>query len=175
MAVAELREPLLWLVLGFVFLSRMLELAVTERNERRLLERGGVPAADDGLPALVAVHAAMFFLLPAEWALAAWPRLGAHTAVFLGLAAAAVALRYWALASLGPYYTKRVIRVPGAPLVARGPYRWLRHPIYRAVFVEMLAWPLAFGCWFTAAAVGAAHLVALRRRIRAEEAHLGLG
>jgi methyltransferase len=166
--------PLLWLVLMFVLVSRVAEWVVTEHHERVLRARGAVAASKDGLRAIALVHATLFAVLPAEWWLAPWPRIGVHTYVALGAAAVAVGVRYWAAASLGPFYTKRVLRLEGATLVAQGPYRWMRHPIYRAVWIEMVAWPLAFGCYATAGWMAVANALVLRHRIRVEERHLGL-
>jgi len=166
--------PLLWAVLGFVAASRILEWLVTERNERALRAAGAVAAPRDGLGAIALVHASLFALAPLEWTFAPWPRMGPHTFVLLAAAVAAVALRYWAAFSLGVRYTKRVLRMPAAPLVVRGPYRFMRHPIYRAVWVEMVLWPLAFGLVATAAWLALGNALALRHRIRIEERHLGL-
>lgn len=165
----------MWVVLGYVAVSRLVELSIATWNERRLVARGAVPAGKDGLGAIAVVHASLFLLLPLEWLAAPWPRLGSHTISAFSVAILSVAVRYWASLSLGPYYTKRVLRLPGAALVARGPYRWLRHPIYRAVWVETVAWPLAFGCFATAAWLAVANALVLRNRIRVEEKHLGLG
>src|SRR2546430_5523219 len=85
----------------------------------------------------------------------------------------AQALRYWAVASLGDRWNVRVIVVPGEPPVQRGPYRFMRHPNYAAVVLEILAVPLIHGCWLTAAVFSALHALVLRVRIRAEEAALG--
>ena len=67
----------------------------------------------------------------------------------------------------------RVIVVPGDSPVERGPYRFVRHPNYAAVVLEMAAVPLIHGCWWTAAVFSVLHAVALRVRIRAEEDALG--
>lgn len=166
---------LLWLVLTYVVVSRTVEWFVTERNERALRARGAIAAKDDGLRAIALVHASLFPLLPLEWWLAPWARLGVHTYVVLVVAALAVVLRYWAARSLGAFYAKRVLRLEGASLVATGPYKFMRHPIYRAVWVEMVAWPLAFDCFATAAWLAVANALVLRNRIRVEERHLSLG
>jgi methyltransferase len=57
------------------------------------------------------------------------------------------AARLWCILSLGPWWTTRIITVPGAPLVRRGPYRFIRHPNYAVVVVEIAALPMVFGAW----------------------------
>jgi methyltransferase len=80
---------------------------------------------------------------------------------------------WWAIATLGTRWCTRIIVLPGAPPVTGGPYRWLRHPNYLAVVVELAALPLAFGSWRTALAFSSANAALLAVRIRAEERALG--
>jgi methyltransferase len=81
-------------------------------------------------------------------------------------------LRYWAIASLGRRWTTRVVVLPELPVVVGGPYRWVRHPNYLAVVIEVAALPLVHTAWITALAASAANALVLRRRIAAEEAAL---
>jgi methyltransferase len=87
--------------------------------------------------------------------------------------AATTTLRYWVIATLGDRWCTRVIVVPGAPLVDGGPFRWLRHPNYLAVALEVPALPLVHTAWLTALVFGTLDLAVLRARIRAEDAALG--
>lgn len=143
---------------------------MNRRNVRRLVERGARVVAEDGYAAIVAVHASLFVLLPVEWELAPWAGLHRATWALLGLYVAADGLRYWATFTLGDRWSTRVIVLPGAPPVASGPYRFLRHPIYVAVGAMLFLLPLAFGLYASALVVGGANVVALARRIRVEEA-----
>ena len=171
MSAAALGRGLLLAVVA----ERAVELGVSGRNARRLLARGAVEAGRGHYPAMVAFHAALLLacaaepaLLPGRWPpAAAW---GAAAAVLL-----AQGLRWWVVASLGGRWTTRVLVLPGAPPVRSGPYRWLRHPNYLAVAVEVLALPLATGAWRTALAATALDALLLRVRIRAEERALGPG
>ena len=164
-------DAVFWALLVVLASQRLVELVTTRRNLDALVREGAVAAKRDGFGYFVAIHAAMFVLLAAEWFWAPWSGLHAATPLFLGLFVLAGALRYWAAASLGRFYTVRVVRLPGAAPVATGPYRWMRHPIYRALIVEVPAVPFALGAWLTAAVLGAANLAALQYRIRKEEAH----
>ena len=91
----------------------------------------------------------------------------------LGGALGAQALRYWSVASLGSRWNTRIIVFPGMPPVKRGPYRFMRHPNYLAVIVEIACVPLIRGCWMTAVVFSIGNAVLLRVRIRAEEAAMG--
>ena len=147
-----------------VALQRLAELGYARRNARRLLAAGGVEHGAGHYPLFVALHgawlAALFVLVPAE-APADWGLLGLYGLLQLG--------RLWVIASLGGRWTTRVIVVPGAPLVTRGPYRFLRHPNYLAVTLEIPVLPLAFGAWQIALVFGLANLALLAHRIRVEE------
>jgi len=78
-------------------------------------------------------------------------------------------LRWSSMQALGERWSTRVLVLPGAPLVQTGPYRWLRHPNYVAVVIELFSAPLMFGAWRTALVFTMANAVALFLRIRCEE------
>ncbi|HUK06273.1 MAG TPA: isoprenylcysteine carboxylmethyltransferase family protein [Stellaceae bacterium] len=127
---------------GAVGALKLAELWHARRNAAALLAAGGVELGRGHYPLIVALHAAWLLaiatLVPKS-AEVSWPLLG----LFAGLQL----LRLWILASLGRYWTTRVITVPGAPLVRKGPYRFLKHPNYLVVAAEIAVLPLAFGAW----------------------------
>jgi methyltransferase len=90
----------------------------------------------------------------------------------LALVVLSQALRWWCVATLGHRWNTLVIVVPQAPLVHRGPYRWLHHPNYVAVVVEGVALPLVHTAWLTAACFTLANALLLTVRIRVENAAL---
>jgi methyltransferase len=90
----------------------------------------------------------------------------------LAVVAVAMALRYWAIATLGERWNTRVICLPETPAVTGGPYRFVRHPNYVAVTLEVAALPLVHSAWITAVVFSAASFFLLRNRIRVEEAAL---
>ncbi|MDX1426145.1 MAG: isoprenylcysteine carboxylmethyltransferase family protein [Kiloniellales bacterium] len=152
------------IVVLLVALQRAAELVYANRNSRRLLAAGAIEHGRRHYPLLVLLHAAwlaaVFFLVPPE-APVIWPLI----AVYLLLQAA----RLWAVASLGRFWTTRVITLPGAPLVRRGPYRWLKHPNYLIVAAEIAVLPLAFGAWALALGFSLANAGLLAARIRVED------
>ncbi len=92
----------------------------------------------------------------------------------LGAYAALQPLRLWTIATLGPYWTTRIISVPGAPIVRSGPYRILRHPNYAVVCAEIAILPLAFGAIEIAIVFSILNASLLSWRIRVEERALTL-
>ncbi len=155
--------PLWWILTAVAFL-RLVELLYAARNTRRLLARGAIEIAREQYPWFVVLHASwlasMFFFIPA--AMLPNPCL---LAVFV----LAQAARVWIIASLGPYWTTRVITLPGAPLVRRGPYAVVRHPNYAIVCIEIAVLPLAFGAWQIALIFSLANAALLAWRIRVED------
>ena len=158
---------LAYLIIALVALQRAAELIYAERNTRALLARGAVEAGRKHYPLMVALHAAWL----------------AATAVFLpdtpqiqwiALTAFIVlqALRVWVIATLGPYWTTRIVTLPGAPLVKKGPYKFVRHPNYMIVIGEVMALPLVFGEAAVALVFTALNAAMLYWRIKAEEAAL---
>ena len=153
--------------IAYVLVQRLLELAWARRNTRRLLAQGAIEHG--------ASHYRLFVLLHAAWlgavAFTALPD-GPVNAGWLAVYAALQIARGWVLASLGPYWTTRIITVPGVPLVQRGPYRFVRHPNYWVVAAELAVLPLVFGQWMIAAVLTIANAQHLRVRIASEDAAL---
>jgi len=150
-------------LLAFVTVQRLAELAWARRNEARLRAAGAVETGAAHYPVIVVLHGA--------WLVACWA-LGWDHPVHLGWLALFVALqlgRAWVLATLGGRWTTRVFSLPGETLVKRGPYRFVSHPNYLVVALEIPALPLALGLPVTAAVFGLANLAALAWRIRVED------
>lgn len=160
------------LLIVAVALVRLGELALSRRHQRRLLARGAREVGRGHYPWMVALHAGWLAAAPAEVWLLDRPFVPQLGAVAGALLIGSMALRWWAIATLGERWTVRVLVVPGAPLVASGPYRLLRHPNYLAVAVEVFALPMIHSAWWTAVAFGLADLVLLSVRIRVEDAAL---
>lgn len=132
--------------------ERIAELVVSSRNARWSFARGGVEYGRRHFPPMVALHTGLLLACLAEVWLLDRPFLPWLGWPMLALVLASQGLRWWCIATLGPRWNTRVIVVPGLPLVARGPYRWLHHPNYVAVVVEGFALPLVHSAWITAVA-----------------------
>jgi methyltransferase len=151
-----------------VALQRLLELALSRRNEIRLRAKGAVERGRGHYPLMVALHAGWLFSTLVEGVLRG-PDLPSYWPLPLALFLLAQPLRYWAILSLGEHWNTRVLVVPGAKPVRRGPYRYLSHPNYVVVVVEILAFPLVFGAVYTALVFSVLNALLLRVRVREEE------
>lgn len=126
-------------IMAFVTAQRLGELAIDRRNTARLLAAGAYEVGAGHYPAMVAMHSA--------WLAALWFTVGdrAIDVPLLAVFGSLQLLRVWVLATLGARWTTRIIVTPGASLVKRGPYRFVRHPNYAVVTAEIAVLPLAFG------------------------------
>lgn len=152
--------------------ERVAELVLSARHARRLLSRGAVEAGRGHYPAMVAFHA--LFLLACVAGAFAHPGVPAPWALLaLAGALAAQVVRWWVIGTLGERWSTRVIVPCDEPPVTAGPYRFVRHPNYLAVALEMACVPLAYGLWQVALAFSLGNAALLMVRIRAEERALG--
>jgi methyltransferase len=151
-----------------VFGSMIIEARLAARHERAQFARGGFEPADDVYQLMRVAYPAAFAAMIGE---GAWRGAAAPAVLWGGgmLFVAAKALKWWAILTLGLSWTFRVVVVPGAPLVARGPYRFLRHPNYAAVVVELLSAALMTSAVVSGPIAILAFGALLRMRIRAEE------
>jgi methyltransferase len=154
-------------ILALVTLQRLGELWLSRRNTRRLLAHGAREVGAAHYPLIVAVHAA--WLAALWWLAPARPVDGFWLGMYVLLAIA----RIWVLAALGRRWTTRIIVLPGAPLVRRGPYRFVDHPNYVVVVGEIAVLPLVFGLWQVALAFTVLNAAVLTVRIREENRVLG--
>ena len=156
-------RPVLW-ILALVAIQRLSELWLAEANTRRLRAVGAREVGARHYPLFIALHASWLaaILLTTPWTRAPnW--------ALIGLFALMQFARFWVVATLGPYWTTRIITLDGAPLVRTGPFRWVRHPNYWVVSIEIATLPLAFGNWPVAAVWTVLNALLLRHRIRMEE------
>jgi len=153
-------------ILALVTLQRLGELWLSNRNTRRLIARGAREHSPGHYPLIVAVHA--LWLAALWWLAPSRPVDGFWLAMFVVIELA----RIWVLASLGPRWTTRIIVIPDAPLVRRGPYRFVNHPNYLVVAAEIAVLPLVFGLWQVALIFTLLNAAILTVRIRAENAAL---
>lgn len=163
-----------WLLGVFVAViaaQRVGELVLSARNARRVRALGAREFGAAHFPLLVVVHVLFLTSLVCEvWFLGARP--GGAWPLWLALWLSAQALRYAAIRALGDRWNVRIFVVPGVPLVQSGPYRFVRHPNYVAVVIEMVAATMLFGAWRTAIGISALNAISLSIRIRAEDAAL---
>jgi methyltransferase len=155
-------------LLVFVTLQRLAELVIARRNTQRLRAEGAVEIGAGHYPLLVLLHsawlAALWILALSGQAVIWWPAVIAYFVVEFA--------RIWVMASLGRFWTTRILVPREAPLVRKGPNRFLRHPNYWVVAFEIALLPLALGSWTLALVFSLLNAAVLFWRIRVEEGSL---
>jgi len=149
-------------ILAFVTVQRLGELALSRYNTSKLLARGAIEVGAGHYPLIVLVHAAWLIAL---WI---WGRGESVNLIVLALFVALQGLRVWIIATLGARWTTRIIVLPGEPLVASGPYRYLPHPNYAVVAAEIATLPLALHLPLLALIFTGLNAAVLAIRLRAE-------
>ena len=154
-------------VIAAVAAQRIAEIWYAQKNTRALFARGAVEIGRKHYPLFVILHAAWLLAI-----LFALPRPAPLNTIPLAAYLVLEAFRIWTMLSLGPYWTTRIITLPNAPLVRRGPYRFVRHPNYLIVAGEIALLPLVFGEFWVAVAFSLLNGALLFWRIREEESAL---
>ncbi len=162
-----MKVALLVLAVGLVSLQRLMEMRLSRRHERFLRARGAVEWGRGHYPLVVGLHVLWLVSTLVEGILRG-PNPPSWWPVPLALFLLVQPLRYWAIFSLGEHWNTRILVVPGAELVARGPYRYFPHPNYVVVAVEIATFPLIFGAWVTSLVFSTLNAVLLFVRIREE-------
>lgn len=143
-------------------------MAVARQNEQKVKKQGAIEFGESHYPYIIIMHILFFLSLIAEVLLmnkqpSSW---------WIGIAAAILivqAVRYWALCSLGAYWNTKILVVPGAELVKKGPYKWMKHPNYTVVILEILLIPLLYQAYVTMCLFSIVNAVLLTVRIRTED------
>ncbi len=151
-------------ILVCVALQRLGELLLDKRNTRALMASGGVEFGAKHYPLFLILHSAWLVSL-FIWAV--WKDPDVHWLLFGGYLLLQIA-RIWVLTTLGGFWTTRIISIPNAPLITTGPYRFVRHPNYWIVILEIALLPAVLGAWEIAAVFSFLNAALLMHRIRVE-------
>lgn len=151
---------------------RLIELRVSERNQARLTKHGAEQIAEPRYALMVALHAGILVASAAEVIFLQRPFLPALAIAMTLVLAATNGVRWWVIRTLAGRWSVRVLTPSQLGIVTDGPFRYVRHPNYAAVFVEMIAIPLLHTAWLTALVGAVAHIFVLRARIALEESVL---
>ena len=151
-----------------VFAPMIAEALVAARHDRALRALGAIEPPGDVYRAMQAAYPGAFLALLAE---GLWRGAGPDALALAGagIFAAAKALKYWAIASLGSRWTFRVLVPPGSRRLGGGPYRWIAHPNYVAVALELTGVAVAMHAAFTGPIAVAGFGYLMVRRVRVEE------
>ena len=156
------------IIIGIVIIQRLIELFFAKRNEKWMLSQGAFEVGAAHYPIMVAMHTAFFATFILEFILLNRP-LSLFWIPLLIVFLFAQIGRIWCLTSLGRFWNTKIIILPDADVVQKGPYKLIRHPNYLIVTIELLVLPLIFSAYFTAIIYSILNLWMLSVRIPAEE------
>jgi methyltransferase len=163
-----------WSVILIVIIQRLVELKIAARNEVWLKQQGAIEYGHRHYKFIVLLHTCFFLSIIAEYYLR-----GRHTEIgflsylFFVIFIFLQAGRIWVLASLGKYWNTKILRIPGAELVSKGPYKYFKHPNYIVVVLELAVIPMMFNLYYTAIVFTMLNAVMLTVRIKEENRALG--
>jgi methyltransferase len=157
------------LLLAAVGLGRLVEMGISRRRQRAMAARGAAKVAEPGFGWMVLLHGGVLVGAALEVWLLERPFIPALGIPMIALFTLANLLRWWVIRTMAEHWNVQVMDSLALGVVASGPFRWIRHPNYLAVFVELLALPLIHTAWLTALLGGLAHVWVLRQRIALEE------
>jgi len=152
-----------------VAILRLVELRISRRHQAHMVARGASRIVDPRFRWMVLLHTAVLFGSALEVVFLHRPFYPLLAAVCFAIFLAANAVRWWVIRTLGDHWNVQVMDSTGMGIVSTGPFRYVRHPNYAAVFVEMLALPLIHCAWITAFVGSLAHTLVLSQRLATEE------
>src|SRR5699024_7945718 len=157
----------LYIILAILIVQRLGELWIAKRNEKHLKGLGAIEVGEKHHKWFVIVHVAFFIAIIMETTVAG------HVATTLNpylltLFIVAQIARIWCMTSLGVFWNTKIIVLPNQPLIQKGPYKYIKHPNYIIVGLELCIIPLLFGAYMTALIFPLIHIVLLGIRLPLE-------
>jgi len=137
------------IVVIIVVIQRLSELRLARRNYAWSMKHGGVEVGGAHYRLFVVLHSSWLVSILVE-SLLRNPPLPAWWPLFLGVIVAAQFLRYWVITTLGYRWNTRIVVFENKTTIHSGPFRYLKHPNYVAVALELFFIPALLGAWYSA-------------------------
>lgn len=157
------------ILLAAVAGQRLFELRVSRRHQQQLVSRGAARVNDPKFRWMVVLHTAVLIGAAVEVVVLKRPFIPALAATMFAIFLAANAVRWWVISTLGAHWNVQVVDSTRLGIISSGPFRFVRHPNYAAVFTEMIALPLIHTAWITALTGALLHIAVLGQRLSTEE------
>jgi methyltransferase len=156
-------------LLLMVALLRLVELRISKKHQAEMIARGAAKVREPRFRWMVVLHSAVLIGAAVEVVILRRPFILWLAVPMFAVFLAANAVRWWVIQTLGEHWNVQVMDSTRLGVVTSGPFRYVRHPNYAAVFAEMLALPLIHTAWITAIAGTIAHMGVLAQRLSTEE------
>ncbi|MGV3465864.1 MAG: isoprenylcysteine carboxyl methyltransferase family protein [Heyndrickxia sp.] len=159
--------------ISIVIIQRMVELWIAKKNESWIKKQGGIEAGKNHYKMMVFIHSCFFLSLLIE-VYGLKRTLISNWWIFLALFVLTQIGRVWVIRSLGRFWNTKILVLPNAKIIKKGPYRWFKHPNYIIVTLELFIIPFMFQAYYTLIAFFIFNQLILAVRIPAEEKVLGI-
>ncbi|MFN3444659.1 MAG: isoprenylcysteine carboxyl methyltransferase family protein [Bacteroidia bacterium] len=154
-----------FLFISFVVLLRIAELFLSKKNEKWLLQNGAVAYGQKHYPYIVALHILFFISLLVEYTTQQIHTFSWYMLIFYVVL---IGCKIWVVLSLGKYWNTKIYRISSVPSIKKGAYKYIKHPNYLIVVLEIALIPLAFHLYYTAIIFSILNALILYVRIKEE-------
>lgn len=158
----------MWVVIFFIICQRLTELAIAKSNEKWMKARGGIETGNEHYKWFILLHCLFFLGIIAESLYRNQSSL-APNMLLLSLFLVTQLVRVWCIQTLGRFWNTKIIVLPRVALIKKGPYKYVKHPNYIIVAVELFLIPFLFGAYYAAMIFPILHILLLKIRIPQEE------
>ena len=159
-------------LLVLVGIERLAELAISRRNQRRLMPQGARRVPEPNFRWMVLFHIVVLIGAGAEVLFLHRPLILALAVSMLALFVLSNVLRWWVIHLLAEHWSVELMDGSHIKVVTSGPYRWIRHPNYVGVLAEVFSLPMIHTAWITAFAGVLGYALILRQRLKIEDGFL---
>jgi methyltransferase len=159
------------LFISFLIIQRLSELYISSRTEKWLLQNGAVEYGKEHYPYMVAMHTLFVVSLIAEYI---WHGTGQVNYVLMMAFFVLLGFKIYVISTLGNYWNTKIYKVPGSRPVASGIYKYIKHPNYTIVVLEIVIIPLTFHLYYTAIVFSILNAAMLYVRIKKENKVLAM-
>ncbi|HWZ99595.1 MAG TPA: isoprenylcysteine carboxylmethyltransferase family protein [Candidatus Dormibacteraeota bacterium] len=148
---------------------RIVELRISKTHQKQIVADGGSKVTDPKFRWMVLLHTTVLIGAAVEVVFLRRAFIPVLAAISFALFLVANVIRWWVIRTLGEHWNVQIMDSTKLGVVTSGPFRYVRHPNYAAVFLEMFFLPLIHTAWITAVAGSLAHILVLTQRLSTEE------
>ncbi|MFS0672631.1 isoprenylcysteine carboxyl methyltransferase family protein [Ornithinibacillus sp. 179-J 7C1 HS] len=159
----------MWMLIFFIIGQRIFELVIAKKNESWMKARGGIETGSEHYKWFIYLHVLFFLSVILETMMKLNNQIIEFRYFYFLIFCSAQLARFWCIHSLGRFWNTKIIVMPRVALIKKGPYKYVKHPNYIIVAVELFVIPMLFNAYLTAIVFPLLHLLLLRIRIPLEE------
>ncbi|KQL42389.1 hypothetical protein AN960_02900 [Bacillus sp. FJAT-25509] len=158
---------MLKIIFLFIIIQRVIELGIAKKNEKKLKMRGALEFGQEHYKFFIILHSMFFISILIENYFIQYIEIGFLTFLLIVFVILQLA-RVWVISTLGERWNTKIIILPNEKLVKRGLYKYIKHPNYIIVTIELLVIPIMFHAYITTVIFSVCNLILLKVRIREE-------